>query len=122
MVYFQTNELMNYSLENECSFTSIDDISQPFHQRCSELATKGCSGILTELLLKTVMLKAVGHFLAAELERHPNLVYHVFCSLKIDHMQSLQLAFSKYFFIVAYHSMHMHFENQCPDNRQNSES
>ena len=42
------------------------DISQPFHQRCSELATEGCCGILTKLLLK-----AVGHFLAAEREGHP---------------------------------------------------
>ena len=44
----------------------ISDISQPFHQRCSELATEGRSGILTKLLLK-----AVGNFLAAELRGHP---------------------------------------------------
>ena len=49
----------------------ISDISQPFHQRCSELATEGRSGILTNLLLKTVLLKFVGHSLAAELGGHP---------------------------------------------------
>ena len=39
------------------------DISQAFHQRRSELATQGRSGILTKLLLK-----AVEHSLAAELQ------------------------------------------------------
>ena len=56
----------------------ICDISQPFHQRCSDLATERRSGILTKLLLK-----AVGHSLAAELGDIPNLVFDVFCSLKI---------------------------------------
>ena len=60
----------------------ISDISQPFHQRCSELATEGRSGILTKLLLK-----ADGHSLAAEsLWDIPNLVFDVFCGLKIDRM------------------------------------
>ena len=49
----------------------ISNISQPFHQHqstiCSELATEGRSGILTKLLLK-----AVGHSLAAELGGQPN--------------------------------------------------
>ena len=44
----------------------ISDISQPFDQRCSELATEGRSCILTKLLLK-----AIGHSLAAELGEHP---------------------------------------------------
>ena len=51
----------------------ISDISQPFHQRCSELATKRRIGILTKLLLKvkTVPLKAIGHSLAARPGIHP---------------------------------------------------
>ena len=59
----------------------INDNSQPFHQRCSELATEGRPGILTKLLLK-----AVGHSLAAEVGDIPNLVFDIFCSLKIDRM------------------------------------
>ena len=47
----------------------ISNFSQPFHQRYSELATEGLSGILTKLLLK-----AVGHFLAAELGGHPKVL------------------------------------------------
>ena len=70
----------------------IEDISQAFHQKCS--ATEGRSGILTKLLLKTVLLKAGGHSLPVELRDIPNLVFDVFCSLKIDHMQSFQLVFS----------------------------
>ena len=51
----------------------ISDIGQPFPQRCSELATEGLSGILTEPLMK-----AVGHSLAAELGGHPKcLMYFV---------------------------------------------
>ena len=49
----------------------ISDISQPLHQRCSEVATEGRSGILTKLLLK-----AVGYSLAA-LGDIPDLVYDV---------------------------------------------
>ena len=52
----------------------IGDISQPFHQRCSELATEKRSGILTKLLLKTVLLKACGHSVAAKLGRHPQIL------------------------------------------------
>ena len=49
----------------------IGDISHPFHQRCFEKPTEGRPGILTKLLLKTVLLKAGGHSLAAELGGHP---------------------------------------------------
>ena len=90
----------------------IDDISQPFHQRCSDLAIEGRSGILTKLLLK-----AGGHSLAAELGDIPYLVFDVFRSLKIDQMQSFQLVFFKYFIIVTYPSVHMYCENQYPENR-----
>ena len=51
----------------------IGDISQPFHQRCSVLATEGRSGILTKLLLK-----AVGHSRLLSLGDIPNLVFDVF--------------------------------------------
>ena len=47
------------------------DISQPFHQRCSELAIEGRSGILTQLLLKTVLRCCTGVVLAAELGGDP---------------------------------------------------
>ena len=49
----------------------IGDISQPFQQRCPELAMEERSGILTKLLVKIVLLKAVGHSLASELVGHP---------------------------------------------------
>ena len=101
----------------------IDNISQPFHQRCFELATKQHSGILTKLLLKTVLLKAVDIPWLLSLEDIPNLVFDVFFVVQnIDHMQSFQLVFSKYFFIVTYHSVHMYCENQYPKNWQNYES
>ena len=58
----------------------IGDISQSLHQMCSELTTEGRPGILTKLLLKTVLLKAVGHSLGRELRGHQNLVFDVFCS------------------------------------------
>ena len=35
-----------------------------------------------------------------------------FIRLKIDHIQSFQLEFCKYFFIVTYYSVYMHCENQ----------
>ena len=128
MVCCQTNEVLLMKLIiSERMFVhlqfGIGDISQSFHQRCSELATEGRSGILRKLLLKTVLLKASRHSLPwlLNLGDIPNLVFDVFCSLKIDHMQSFQLVFSRCFFIVAYHSVHMYCENQYPQNRQNSE-
>ena len=70
MVYFKANKvLMKLFIREQMSIHlqfDISNISQPFDQRCSELTTEGPSGILTKLLLK-----AVGHSLAAELGGHP---------------------------------------------------
>ena len=81
---FLINERMSVLMQFD-----IGDISQPSHIRYSELATERRSGIITSLLLKAVLLKAVGHSLAAELGGGggiPTFVFDVFCSLKIDRM------------------------------------
>ena len=48
---FQTNEVFNeiihYGINVGLPAVDVGNISQTFHQRCSELATDGCSGILT---------------------------------------------------------------------------
>ena len=85
-------------------YFDIGDISQPFHQRCSELATEERSGILTSLLLKTVLLDIPW---LLSLRDIANLVFDVFFSLIIDRMWSFWLVFCKYYLNVAYYSVHM---------------
>ena len=95
----------------------ISNISQPLHQRCSELATDGALAFSQNCCLKLLdflWLLSLGDI--------PNLVFDVFCSLKINRKWSFQLVFFKYFLIVAYNSVHTHCKNQYPENRQNSES
>ena len=57
MVYFQANEVFDEIIHQGTNVHlqfDISDISQPFHQRCSELAKEGRSDIVTKLLPKAV--------------------------------------------------------------------